>query len=261
MSLVSRFGLLVVNLLLKIIVDVYSTSHIRSQNHKNNFSRSQINIFETTVSSPLKNVCKFLKYLIKSVFLRLPWQGFQVCTSYDHWGVHKKQTFKLDILFHSQLHSDPQALSIFPGSTIRIKSNNSQLVTRLEIKDNQEQQPDWQRANPNKMIWSYYREGFPGSSCKSKGVHCYSRHCAEAPALSEVCNSPSVEPAVSSCTWWGKVQNSNHRPPLLWKVMLSSTACVKRSPARVWARVCKSCLKTQLASSTVNNYSRFLRTT
>lgn len=103
-SLVSGFGLLVMNRLLKIIVDVYSTSHIRSQNHKNNFSRSQINIFETTVGSPLKNVCKFLKYLIKSLFLRLPWQGFQVCTSYHYWGVHKKQTSKLYILFHSQLH-------------------------------------------------------------------------------------------------------------------------------------------------------------
>lgn len=111
MFLDSKFGLLVMNQLLKIIVDVYSTSHIRSQNHKNNFSRSQINIFETTVGSPLKNVCKFLKYLIKSVFLRLPWQGFQVCTSYHHWGVHKKQTSKLDILFHSQLHSDPQGIA------------------------------------------------------------------------------------------------------------------------------------------------------
>lgn len=126
-----------------------------------------------------------------------------------------------------------KALRIFPGSTIRIKSNNSQLVTRLEIKDNQEQQPDWQRANPNKMIWSYYREGFPGSSCKSKGVHCYSRHCTEAPTFSEVCNSPGVEPAVSSCTWWGKVESWNHRLPLLWKVMLSSTACVRRSPVSV----------------------------
>lgn len=114
MSLVRGFGLLVMNLLLKIIVDVYSTRHIRSQNHKNNFSRSQINIFETTVGSPLKNVCKFLKYLIKSVFLRLSWQRFQVCTSYHHWGVHKKQTSKLDILLHSQLHSDPQGIVLFP---------------------------------------------------------------------------------------------------------------------------------------------------
>lgn len=114
MSSVSRFGLLVMNRLLKIIVDVYSTSYIRSPNHKNNFSRSQINIFETTVGSPLKNVCKFLKHLIKSVFLRLPWQGFQVWTSYHHWGVHKKQISKLDILFHSQLQSDPKGIAFFP---------------------------------------------------------------------------------------------------------------------------------------------------
>lgn len=169
---------------IKITVEVYSTSHIRSQNHKNNFSRSQINIFETTVGSLLKNVCKFLKYLIKSVFLRLPWQGFQVCTSYHHWRVHKKQTSNWTYFFTLSHTVILKALHFFPGSTIRIESNNSQLVTRLEIKDKQEQQPDWQLANPNKMIWSYYRKGFSGSSCKNKGVHCCSRHSAETPAFS-----------------------------------------------------------------------------
>lgn len=65
-----------------------------------------------------------------------------------------------------------------------------------------------------------------------------------------------MKTAVSTCKWWVKVENSNHRPPLLQKLILSYTA-----PVGVWAYVCKSCLKTQLASSIVNYYSCFLRTT
>lgn len=52
------------------------------------------------------------------------------------------------------------AFQFFYESSIRTKSSISQLVARLEIKDKQEQQSDWQHANPKKMIWLYYGEGF-----------------------------------------------------------------------------------------------------
>lgn len=82
------------------------------------------------------------------------------------------------------------ALQFFHESAVRTKSNNSQFVARLEIKGEQEQQPDWQHANPNKRIWLYYREGSSESSCMNKGVHHYFRNSTETPAFGYAFNCP-----------------------------------------------------------------------
>lgn len=156
-------------------------------------------------------------------------------------------------------------INVLHESAVRTKWNNSQLGARLETKDEQEQQPDWQHANPNNTIWIYDREYFPESSRrrKKKKFITLSGILQKHQPLARFV----IVPKCKTCCQ--HMQTMRQRWELkLQTTFASGTGLVfcspcKKEPVWVWACVCKlrSCLKTRLASSVASYYSWFLKRT